>query len=105
MRLNFEFSNTEREWIPNGTEFRMELNIKLKDISQAKKEEGQKGYQSIRLYFIHNRRCFLGFLGYCAGRQGLSIDKTLNPSLLWLDNTFNLVMNSEGMYYFYEMGA
>ncbi len=29
MRLNFEFSNTEREWIPNGTEFRMEMNTEL----------------------------------------------------------------------------
>jgi hypothetical protein len=101
MRLNFEFSNTERERIPNWTEFRMELNTELKDIIQPK----QRGVKRGSNRFIHNRRCFLGFLGYCVGRQGLSIHTTLDTPLLWLDNTFNLVMNSEGMFYFYEMGA
>jgi hypothetical protein len=28
----------------------------LKDIVQPKKDRGQKGYQSIRLDFVHNRR-------------------------------------------------
>jgi hypothetical protein len=27
-------------------------------ILSSKKEGGQKGYQSIRLDFVHNRRCF-----------------------------------------------